>query len=177
MSTSSATLKQKVYHELKEYFIIVLYLWVVFGLLLLYKAVVLGELHISYVARGVALINALVLGKFVLIARAMHLGDAAEDAPLIYPTLVKSALFSIFLAGCKIIEEAAVGFFHGKSFSESIADIGGGTLQGILTLTLLMFVMLIPFFAFGEMQRVLGAHKLAELFFHHHNFSKPSNHE
>ena len=171
MSTRSETLKEKAYHELKKYFFIVFYLWVVFGLFLLYKSVILNEEHISYVARGIALINALVLGKFVLVARALHLGDTADDAPLIYPTILKSALFSVVLACCKILEDAAVGFYHGKSFSQSIAELGGGTLKGILTLTLLLFVLLIPFFGFGELQRVLGEGKLTELFFHRRNVS------
>jgi hypothetical protein len=171
MGTRTATLKLKAYHELKEYLVIVFYLWVIFGLFLLYKSLILNEQHISYVAHGIALINALVLGKFVLVARALHLGDTADDAPLVYPTLLKSALFSVVLACCKILEDAAVGFYHGKSFSQSIADLGGGTLKGILTLTLLGFVLLIPFFGFGELQRVLGEGKLTELFFHPRNVS------
>lgn len=165
MVTASGTLKQRAYHEFKEFLIIAVYLWVVFSLFLLYKSVILNE-PISYVARGVALINALILGKFVLIARAFRLGNQAEDAPLIYPTLLKAGLFSIFLACCKILEDAAVGLYHRKTFAESIADIGGGTLKGILILTLLLFVMLIPFFAFDELKRVLGEGKLAQLFFH-----------
>lgn len=174
MSTRSETLKEKTYHELKQYFVIVLYLWVVFGLLLLYKSVILKEEHISYISHGIAFINALVLGKFILIAKAFHLGDTADYAPLIYPTLLKSALFSIVLACCKILEDAAVGSYHGKSFSQSIVDLGGGTLNGILTLTLLMFVVLIPFFGFGELQRVLGEGKLAQLFFRPRDVSAPA---
>jgi hypothetical protein len=171
MVAKSETLKQKAYQELKEFWVIVFYLWLVFGLLLLYKALILNEEHISFIAHGIALINALVLGKFVLVARALHLGDTADDAPLIYPTLLKSALFSLVLACCKILEDAAVGLYHGKSFSQSIADLGGGTLKGILTLTLLLFVLLIPFFGFGELQRVLGEGKLRELFLHRRNVS------
>ena len=142
MGTRSQALRQKAYDELKENLVIVLYLWVVFGLLLLYKAMILNEEHFSYMARGIALINAVVLGKFILIAKALHLGDTGDNAPLIYPTVLKSALFSLVLAGCKILEDAAVAFFHAKSFSQSLADLGGGTLKGILTLTVLMFVML-----------------------------------
>ena len=149
MGTTIKAVKQKAYSEFKEFVGIVLYLWLVFWLFLLYKSVILNQEHISYLAHGVAIVNALVLGKFVLVARAFHMGDTAEDAPLIYPTLLKSALFSIVLACCKILEDAVVGFYHGKSFSESIADIGGGTLMGILTLTVLLFVLLIPFFGFG----------------------------
>jgi hypothetical protein len=136
----------------------------------LYKSVVVNE-EISQLAHGIALINALVLGKFVLVARALHLGNRADNAPLIYPTLLKSTLFSVVLACCKILEEALVGFYHGKSFSQSIADLGGGTLRGILTLTVLLFVMLIPFFAFGELQRVVGEGRLQQLFFRKRNAS------
>lgn len=165
MSTTIHALKQRAYHEVREYVIIALYLWLIFGLLLLYKSVIMAENYLSFTANGVALINALVLGKFVLIARALHLGNQSDHMPLIYPTLLKSALFSIVLACCKVLEEAAVGLYHGKSFSESIADLGGGTLKGILTLTVLLFVLLIPFFAFDELKRVLGEDKLAQLFF------------
>ena len=174
MATRSEALKQKAYHELKEYLVIVLYLWLVFGLFLLYKSVILNEEHISYLARGIALVNALVLGKFVLIARALHLGEQANDAPLIYPTLLKAALFSVVVAGCKILEEAGVGLYHGKSFAASIADLGGGTLKGILVLTVLLFVMLIPFFAFGELRRVLSEGQLTQLFFRPRELSKPA---
>lgn len=164
MTTTTSTLKQRAYLELKEFLVIALYLWVVFSLFLVYKSVVLNE-EISQLAHGIAAVNALVLGKFVLVARAFHLGDQADNAPLIYPTLLKSALFSFVLACCKLLEEAVAGLYHGKSFSQSIADLGGGTLKGILTLTVLLFVMLIPFFAFSELQRVFGEGKLAQLFF------------
>lgn len=165
MVATNDTLKLRAYREFKEFLVIALYLWVIFSLLIWHKSLILNEEHISYLARGIALINALVLAKFVLIAKALHLGDQADDAPLIYPTLLKSGLFSIMLAVCKILEDAAVGFYHGKTFSQSIADLGGGTLKGILTLTLLLIVMLIPFFAFGELRRILGEGQLTQLFF------------
>jgi hypothetical protein len=150
---------------MKEFFLIALYLWVVFGLFVLYKSVLLAEENVTFVFQGFALINALAFGKVILIARAFHLGEGFDEAPLIYPTLLKSALFTILLACCKILEEAAVGHFRGKTLHESLTDLGGGTLRGMLTLSVLMFVMLIPFFAIGELQRVLGEGKLSQLFF------------
>ena len=165
MGTSSQTLKQKAYDEFKEFLLIAFYLWLVFGLFIVYKSVILAEQHISFAFQGLALINALAFAKVVLIARALHLGERFDDAPLIYPTVFKSALFTVLLAGCKILEDAAVGHFHGKSFQESMSDLGGGTLKSILILTLLLFVLLLPFFGIGELQRVLGEGKLAQLFF------------
>jgi hypothetical protein len=71
--------------------------------------------------------------------------------------------FAMVLTFFKILEEATVGLYHGKSFQESIADLGGGTLKGMLTLALLLFVMFIPLFGFTELQRVLGKRKLRQI--------------
>ena len=144
MATTSSTLKQKAIEQMKEFFIIALYLWLIFGLFILYKSVILAEYHISFVYHGFAFINALALGKVMLVAKDLHLGEQFNNAPLIYPTLLKSAVFTVVLACFKILEDTAVGPYHGKSFGDSIADLGGGTLQAILTLTLLLFVILIP---------------------------------
>ena len=157
--------KHRLYEAMKEFIVMTLYLWVIFGLFIWYKSVILAEEHIPLEAKGFALINALVLAKIMLIAKELHLGERVDDAPLIYPTLLKSALFSVVLAACKILEEWGTGLYHGRSFQQSIADLGGGTLQGILCLTVLLFVTLVPFFGVGELGRVLGESKLRNLFF------------
>ncbi|MGE5208069.1 MAG: hypothetical protein ACM3KL_01935 [Alphaproteobacteria bacterium] len=175
METSHRTLKQKAYHELKEFFGIALYLWVILALFDLYRSLLLEEEHISVAAhQWFAVINALALGKVFLIAKAMHLGEWIEDWPLIYPTLLKSALFTIVLACFKILEDAGLGMYRGKSFQQSIADLGGGTLSGILCVSLILFVTLIPFFVTTELQEVLGEGKLTQLFFRARGASSPT---
>ncbi len=166
METSNRTLKQKIIQEMKKFFIVALYLWVIFALLIEYKAVVLAEQHIDIETRGFALLNALALAKVIVVAQALKLGELAEGVPLIYPTILKSALFAVLLAIFKILEVTCVGLYRGFSFQQSISEIGGGTLKGILCVTSIMFVVLIPFFAYGEMRRVLGEDKLKQLFFH-----------
>jgi hypothetical protein len=166
MGTSNRTVKQIAFQQLKEFLVIALYLWAVFGLLILFKSVVLAEQHIPFAYHGFAFFNALALAKVMLTARDLHLGELFHEAPLIYPTLLKSALFAVVLACFKILEEAAVGLYHGKSFQQSISDLGGGTLNGILVLTLLLFAMLIPFVGYGELRRILGEGKLERLFFY-----------
>lgn len=165
MAISKEALKLKALFELKEFAVIVLYLWVVLALFLVYKSVLMNEEHISFLTKGFALINALVLGKVILIARALRLGDRYNHLPLIYPTLIKSALFAIVLAGFKLLEAGIVSLYRGQSFQQSIADFGSGTTKGIVTLTCLMFVVLIPFFGFTELQRILGEGQLARFFF------------
>jgi hypothetical protein len=164
MNAPTLTLKQRAYHGLKEFLVMTLYLWIVFVLFLLYKSVLLSE-DISVVANGFAIINALALAKVMLIAQDLHFADQMKERPLIYPTLFKSAAFAIILGCFKVLEEALIGLYHGRSFSESISGIGGGTLNGILVLTMILAFLLIPFFAFTELRAVLGKGRLRKLFF------------
>jgi hypothetical protein len=173
MAEEHKTLKQRAYHEFKEFLLLSLYLWIFLGMFIVFKSMVLAEEHIDFVAHGVAIINAMLLAKFLLIVRALHLGRRADDDPLIYPTLIKSAISALALMALKILEDAAVGYFHGKSFADSIADLGGGNWQAVLIFTGMLFVVLIPLNAFGEVQRILGEGKLYDLFFRPRDLSKP----
>jgi hypothetical protein len=159
-----ATLEAKAVHELKEYLFVSFYLWVFQAMFVQYKSLVLAQQHIDFAANGVAIVNALVLGKFLLIARAFHPGRRAENAPLIYPTLLKSVMLAVVVGMLKILEEIIVGHFHGKSVAESVADLGGGSGKAILVMTVILFVVLIPLTAFGEVGRVVGEDKLRALF-------------
>lgn len=165
METAKRTIKQRAFHEAKEGLILTLYLWAVFGLLLLHKSMILAEHHIDFAYHGLAFINALALAKVMLLVRHLNVGDQLKNAPLIYPTVLKSAFFTAVLACFKILEDALFGFFRHKSFQESIAELGGGTWKGVLTLVLLVFAMLIPFVGYGELGRVMGEGKLEMLFF------------
>jgi hypothetical protein len=165
MSAPNQNLKQRVYQGVRDYLVISLYLWIILGLFVLYRSVILSEENIPFAAHGFALLNALALAKVMLVAQDLHFAERFKELPLIYPTLFKSAAFAVVLGVFKIVEEALIGLYHGHSFSESIASIGGGTLNGILMLMLLLTVLLIPFFGFTEVDRVFGGQKLKNLFF------------
>jgi hypothetical protein len=165
VSTAPRTLKQKAVRELREYLIISAYLFVVFSLLIIHKRVILANQHIDYTMHGLALINALALGKIILIAQDLHLADQFQDAPLIYTTVLKSFVFTVVLASFKITEDATIGALRGKSFHESLSELGDGSWPAILVLSAMLFVMLIPFFGFGELRRVFGDERLIGVFF------------
>jgi len=57
------------------------------------------------------------------------------------------------------------GLYHGRSFQQSISDIGGGTWLGISCVVAMMFILLIPFFAFTELRRGIGEGRMHELLF------------
>jgi hypothetical protein len=174
MDVNGKALKQKAVHEFKELIFISVYLFVFLWLFLVYKSMILrGGQEMSFTTHGLALINALVLAKFMLVARALRPARNADNAPLIYPTLLWSAIFAIFLLICKILEEVIAGHFHGKSFGESIAELSGGSWKPLVIWAAILFVVLIPLTAFGELERVVGEEKLRALFLRPHDPSKP----
>jgi hypothetical protein len=175
VNAPNLTLKQKVYHGIKEYLAITCYLWVVFALFVLYESVILSTRGIPFVAHGLALLNALALAKVMLVAQDLHFAEWIKDSPLIYPTLLKSAAFAVVLGCFKILEETGIGLYHGESFSQSIASMGGGSLKGILSLMAILAVLLIPFFAFSELERIYGEDKLKRLFFTSHHLPNESS--
>jgi hypothetical protein len=71
-------------------------------------------------------------------------------------TLKEKAAFHIF-------EEVVVGVFRGKAIAQSLPAIGGGSLQGIVSVGALVFDSLIPFCAFREIGRVIGKRELWSL--------------
>jgi uncharacterized protein (DUF1810 family) len=157
-------LKRGAIDETKELLGIFIYLWVLMSLFSLHKALVLNDESQIY-HQGFVIINALALAKVVLVAEFFHVGDNLKNRPLIYTIIFKSAAFAVILICFHIIEETIIGLLHGKTLSQSIPNTGGGTLQGILMVGIIMFVVLMPFFAFRELGRAMGTEQLRSILF------------
>lgn len=139
------------------------YLWVLFGLFALYKWMLLPDKGFL-IGQGLAFVNAFVLVKIVLVAEHLQVGENFRNQPLIYPVLLKSALFALILIGCHLAERVVHGALRG-GITGSLSEVGGGTVAGILALGIIIFVVLIPFFAFRELARVVGDRELSDLLF------------
>jgi hypothetical protein len=150
------SLKTAALDEAKNFIGIFIYLFIVFGLLSLHAWVVLSTQNISYRFFGIALINALVLSKVILLAEGFKFADRFKNKPLVYPVAYKAIAFTALLFVAYVVEEVLVGLWHGKSLVASVPAIGGGTISGWLAVALIMCVALVPFFAFREMARTIG---------------------
>ncbi len=159
-----ARLKAGVVEDGKQVFLVFLYLWVLLTLFSLHKAFIFNEDLLTY-QQGMALINALALSKIVVIGQHLRLGEPEKDAPVAWPALIKSVIFGLLLVAFHVLEETAIGMFHGKTWREAIPTIGDGSLQAILMTAIIATVGLVPFFAFVELERVLGTEELRRLLF------------
>jgi hypothetical protein len=148
--------RARLLEELKSFLIIFAYLWLVFLVFLVHEWTVLASHQIGFRFYGLAVVNALVLSKIMLIADGLHFADRLKDKPLIYPIAFKSIAFAVLLMAAYIVEEIAVGLFHGKTAAESFPEIGGGGAVGVLTTGAIMCIALVPFFSFREIARTIG---------------------
>jgi len=151
--------------EFKQLAVIVLYLWVIFGIYVLCETVVLAKQHVNFLSHGLALINALALSKALLLGEDLDFANRFKGRPLIYPIVYKALAFAILLVAAHIGESMLIGLWHGESAARSLPLVGGGTLKGFVCVVALMFVSLIPFFAFREIGRVIGEDKLWDMLF------------
>jgi hypothetical protein len=148
-----------------EYLVNVVYLALVFAAFTQYRRLTLAAYDIAYTNYWVAVIQALILGKVIMIGAIFHLGRGLEHRPLIYPTLYKALVFTLFVAAFAVIEHAVKGLWNGQGLTQGVAELFAKGSEELLAGCLVIFVALVPFFAIKELGRVFGAEKMAVLFF------------
>jgi hypothetical protein len=151
--------------EVRRFVVMFLYLWVLFGLFVLHQRIILRQEGMNFAAQGFALINALVLAKVMLIAEDLRLGHRLRSRPLIYPILGESLIFTVVFICFHVVEDVVIGLFKGETLRASVPVIGGGGMAGLLSVAMIFFVALIPFFAFRNLSRELGPDRLNALLF------------
>ena len=97
-----------------------------------------------------ALIEAIILGKVIMIGGIFRLGRGLEDKPLIFSTLYKTVVFCLFCAAFTVAEHTVVGLWKGGGPAAGLHELAEKGGHEVLASTLMLFVSLFPFFAFRE---------------------------
>jgi hypothetical protein len=158
-------LKERLKKELIELAVDFTYLAVFFGAFTWFRRLILAQQGIGYAHYGIAIIEALVLAKIVNIGDLLHLGRRFDDKPLIYPTLYKTFVFTLWVAVFKLLEKTIAGLLFGKGLAqgyEEMLQTGG---YELVARCLIVFFAFIPFFAMKELDKVLGQDRMKRLFF------------
>lgn len=157
--------KRKIVHEMTEYWINFVYLAVVFFAFTSYRRLILAEYQVSYLHYGIAVIEAAVLAKIILIGEAAGAGRKYENKPLIIPALHKTSVFAIWVVGFKVLEHMIGGLLRGKGLAGGFDELIRQGVYELLANGLVVISAFVPFFAIKELGRVLGREQLGALFF------------
>lgn len=97
------------------------------------------------------------LGAPILLEEAKEAGLPPMPAP--------AAEFAVLFIVFHVADEVVVGLFKERTLTNSVPAIGGGGLAGQSCVSVILFIALIPFFAFRQISRVLGADRLNAMLF------------
>lgn len=158
-------LKEKAIEELKEFWIIALYLALFLSAFTFYRRMVLAELGVTYLHYGIGLIEALVIAKVVMIGRALGLARAPARAPLILSVLYKALLFAILTIFFGLIEHVIDGWIHKDDWATIASNLLSVGTHELFARMIMLFTAFVPFFAFWEIGEAIGRRKLISMFF------------
>ncbi len=116
-------LKEKLIRELREFFVIFLYLALFFCTFATYRRLVLREIGIDSFHYGFAILKALILAKVVLLGQHVRFAKIFNDRPLIVPAIYKVILFSLFAVAFDIVEHLVGSLIHDKGIPTAIHEI------------------------------------------------------
>ena len=157
---------QRITDELKEFLVLAAYLYVCFTALAYLKAAILQAHGIAFAPFGFAAFKALICAKFMSVGHALHMGERYKNRALIWPTLYRSFVFLMLLLVLSAMEEIITGIIHRQTLTESISNFGGGTLDQLVATSIVVLLILIPFFAFRTLGEIVGEDNLVRVFFH-----------
>ena len=166
-------LKEKAIEELKIFWIITFYLFMLIATFMLYRRLLLAEFGVTYLNYGFALFEALIIAKIIVIGGALKLDRRFEDGPLIASVIYKSLFYGglVFLFGG--LEHVVNGLIHNKDWAGILHGVVEHGVYELLARTVMMFGAFIPFFAFWEVGRVIGPQKLSAMFFSRRETNPP----
>lgn len=165
MAHDRTQLKEKAAEELRLLLLITAYLAAVFVAFLTYRSLISREFGVSAFHYGFALLEAVVVAKVILIGKAMGFGKKADRGPLAYSVLKASLVYAALVAAFTVLEHLVEGLLHRKTFIASLEAILDQGVYELLGRALILFVALIPFFAFWELGHLIGDKKLFDVFF------------
>jgi hypothetical protein len=154
-----STLKE----EIEKLLVRIAFLWVMFGLFELNHTVILAREHVDYSLHGLALVNAIVMSKVLLIAEQLNFASRFHESRLIWSILYKALLFSLLFLVIHVIEEVIKGLIGGHDLMASLPHPASFSI--VLCSTAILFTALTPYFAYREVARVMGEDKLRDMIF------------
>ena len=151
--------------EMRSYIFISLYLWVCFSALILYESALRHSENLPLLPFSTAVVKALIIGKFILIGKAMIAGSKINPDVLFHRILSKSLASLFLLLIFSALEALIVGQLHGHTVAEVTARFADQSWLQSLAPSMVMLLILIPLISFEEIDRVLGEGSLKRLLF------------
>jgi hypothetical protein len=155
-------------HEFREVIPPTLFFFVGFNLVLLTKRLFLQQYLIEYAGFLIATTGALIVGKVVLVANKMPFLRHFDYAPLAYPILFKTLVYTALVGAARLIEALihfliAGGALGGGRFVEHV--LGEFSWSRFIATQMWIFVLFLVWVTANEVNNLIGDGELFRIFF------------
>lgn len=155
-------------HELREVLPPTVFFFLGFNLILFTKRLFLADYLIEYTGFLIATTSALIVGKAVLVADKMPFLNRFDNAPLAYPILFKTAVYTLFVFAARLLEmllhylttEGALG---GGAFVRHL--MGAFSWPHFVAVQLWILVLFLIYVAASELNALFGDGELFKIIF------------
>lgn len=161
LQTARETLK----HELMVWAWISAYLFIFFTAILLYGWEKAGTGGRAVTELGLAAVQAVVLGKFVLFGKILGLGELPTEEPLYVRVLRRTLGVLIVVAVFMALEEVGMAVLRGGRVMDGMSTLAAHGAAEILIIMLLMFLILLPLSVLLEFSRHIPPAEIRRLLF------------
>ena len=155
-------------HEAREIWPPTMFFLIGFNLILFTKRLVLEQYLVQFSGFFIATAGALIVGKAVLVARAMPFLGRFDRRPLAYPILFKTFVYTIFVLLARLIEQLIEYLVHHEDLGGGafFADVFGAFSWPKFTATQLwIFVLFLVYVTASELNQLVGEGELYKIFF------------
>ena len=150
--------------EIKKIFILFIYFAIWFSALAFLSYSILSKDGIPYAPLSLALIKALLCAKFMLLGQAIYPMESKAKKPLIWQILPRSFVYLLVVLLLSAIEFGLDGWIHHKGFINSLANFGNGDPIHLLALSVMYWLIVLPYLTFMSLSSVIGAQEIKKIF-------------
>lgn len=162
---TAMSLKSRAREELRNYLIVAGYLYVCFGVALIYKSALLEQEGVNFLPHGLAAIKALILGKFILIGEALGVGSRRSRSTLLHAIARRTVALFAFLVVLDLLEELLVGWFHGHPAAQTLTEFFGPRSLETLASCAILLLVILPLVVGETINQALGPGVLKKMLF------------
>ncbi len=151
---------QRLRREVAEYAAVAAYLWVCFAALAFYRSAILEDAGLDGLHYGAAAVKALILGKFMLLGRAAGVGEHVAVRRPLYRIVWRSLATLALLVVLSLLEHALEAVLRSETMDVAIWQMLARRWREIAAACLLLWMILLPWFAYRELAETLGEGEL-----------------
>jgi hypothetical protein len=100
----------------------------------------------------------------MLMGQALYPIESRRDKPLIGQILLRSIVYLGIVILLSALESGLDGWIHHRGFISSLANFGNGDPIHILALSLIYWLIVLPYLTFMSLQSVIGSPEMKKIF-------------